>query len=164
MAHTSTQSLWKAILTTALLAGTLDGLSAVVHFFIVTGKNPSLVFRYIASGVLGESVMKYDLTTMASLGVLFHYCIATSFTIFFFLVYPRFSFLRKNKILTGVGYGLFVWVVMNRVVVPLSNVPHFPFSISKALLAATILIFMIGLPISLMAHRYYSSDKRLEKN
>ena len=48
-------SIFSAILLTALLAGTLDAAAAVVHYIIATGKNPLVIFPYIASGVFGKA-------------------------------------------------------------------------------------------------------------
>lgn len=145
----------KIILWTGLLAGTLDGLSAIINFSIQTGKDPSIVFRFIASGVFGKPALNGG-TGMVLWGVLFHYAIAFIFTILFFTLYRRLNLQRINKFLMAVIYGLIVWVCMNLVVVPLSNTPPLVFHLDQAILAAAILIVCIGLPISLMAHAYFS--------
>jgi hypothetical protein len=50
---------------------------------------------------------------------------------------------------------------MNRVVVPLSNASVSPFNLKQAIIAALILITAIGLPLSFIAHRFYSKRLRL---
>ena len=44
---------------------------------------------------------------------------------------------------------------MNLVVVPLSNAPKTPFNVLNAIQAMGILIVCIGLPISILANKYY---------
>jgi uncharacterized protein YacL len=144
----------KTILLSGLLVGTLDILSAFVDVYIATGKNPVVVLNYISRGVFGKT----DFTstdTAALLGLLFHYIIAFAFTLFFFWLYARMEWMRKNWFVSGVVYGIFTWVVMNLIVVRLSNIPTAALSAMqpmKVLKSALILIFMIGLPLSLIAN------------
>lgn len=148
----------KTILFAGITAGTLDILTGFVHYYIKTGKNPVWVLKYIASGAFGITALSGG-TAVAVWGLVFHYMIAFSFTLFFFLIYPRLKFLSVNKWLTAVGYGLFAWTVMNLAIVPMSQVPQSAFQLSNALIAATILIFMIGLPITLIIGNYYSKQQ-----
>ncbi len=90
---------------------------------------------------------------MAAMGLLFHYLIAFSFTLFFFWIFPKVKTWIPNWVLLGVLYGILVWVVMNRLVVPLSNTPKGPFNLQSALINAAILIVCIGLPLAFMASR-----------
>ncbi len=150
------------ILSAGLLVGTLDILSAFVDYYITTGKNPLAVLNYIASGAFGESALSGGAGMMIT-GLFFHYVIAFSFTVFFFWLYPRVSFFPVNRILTGIGYGIFIWVVMNLVVVQLSGAPHLPISAMKpfkVLKSMGILIFMIGLPLSFIANANRSANWR----
>ena len=45
----------KIILTTGLLAGTLDILAAFIQSYLMANVVPSTVLKYIASGVFGKS-------------------------------------------------------------------------------------------------------------
>ncbi len=49
---------FNTILITGLVAGTLDGLVAVMQFMINGGKNPEINFKYIASAVFGKKAAK----------------------------------------------------------------------------------------------------------
>ncbi len=151
---TNKQSLFSAILVTWLIAGTADGLAACINFYINTGKGPAPVFKYIASAIFGKEAYTSG-NTMIIWGILFHLLIAFIFTAFFFFLYPRLALFRKNKILVGIAYGIFVWLVMSQLVVPASRIPAGPFHWDKAIIAILILICCIGLPISLFANRYY---------
>jgi uncharacterized membrane protein YagU involved in acid resistance len=88
-------------------------------------------------------------------GIILHFIIAFAFTIFFFWLFPRVKFFSQNKILAGIIYGVFVWMVMNLVVVKLSNVPRQPFDIVGAMITMIILIACIGIPLSYMANAFY---------
>jgi hypothetical protein len=147
--------LLKSIVITGLIAGTLDAAAAI----IVSGATPLQVFRYIASAVFGRAAFSGGLV-MGFWGLLFHYMIAFSWTILFFVLYPKVVLLRKNKYVVGVLCGIFVWAVMNMVIVPMTKIPGRAMTFTGAITQCTILILMIGLPISLLAHRYYSRRSR----
>ena len=141
----------KAIFITWLIVGTLDLSTAI----IVSGATPENVLRYIASGAFGPEAFQGG-TFMMFNGLLFHYFIAFFWTLLFFLLYPRIGFLRSNKYVVGLLYGIFVWACMNLLVVPLSNIPYRPLQLKSILINSAILMVMIGLPISLMANRFYN--------
>ena len=132
------------IILSILVVGTLDLTAAYIDFYIASGKNPfTIVPKYISSAVLGMGL---------------HYIIAAIFTIFFFLIYPRLGELKSRRFLLGILYGIFMWSVMRFIVVPASNAPlQPPIEWDKALRAISILIVMIGLPLSFIAYAYYKS-------
>jgi len=151
----SVKYLFKIILITALIAGTLDILSAAVSTYIRHGLGPDRVLKFIASGVFGDEAFSGG-TFMIIAGLFFHYLIASIWTLLFFILYPKLGIRGMNKVLVGLLYGIFVWLIMNLVVLPLSNTPELSFNIVSFLLAVTYLMLFIGVPISLMYHRYYS--------
>lgn len=140
------------IILTGFVVGTLDMLGAMM----VYQSAPDHLFRGIASGAFGSSVAFSGGTVMVFYGALFHYFIAFAWTTFFFLVYPMFPPLWKNKYITGGLYGVFVWIVMNRIVIPLSAITPRPFDLTSAIIGASILVVAVGLPIVILAHGYYS--------
>lgn len=148
------KSLLTAILISGLIVGSFDLTAASIQTLIYQG-NIIRMFKYIATGVYGKEAMEGG-GAYAVQGVLFHYCIAMIWTVIFFLIYPKIPLLSKNRILTGIGYGLVVWALMNRVVVQLSNTQKGPFNLGRAMIAAGILIVAIGIPLSFMAYKYYN--------
>lgn len=147
----------KTILLTGFVAGTLDILAAFTAYSLIfSNVSPLRILQSIASGVFGQAAFAGGAQT-AFFGLLFHYIIAFSWTVFFFLVFPYIPFLRKQKIIGGLIYGVFVWIMMNLVVLPLSNVNRQPFTLSGVLIGAVILMLFIGLPISLLVHKHYAS-------
>ena len=150
------RSALKAILLATLIAGTLDILAAIVSYTIKGGKEPVKIFYFIASGVFGKDMAYGSGSGMAVAGLLFHYMIALLFAIFLFFVYPSLKSFLKNKIVIGLLYGIFVWLVMNKIVLPLSNSPALPFNVKGAVIGALILMFCIGLPLALIIDKFYS--------
>jgi hypothetical protein len=146
--------LWNRIILTGFIAGTLDATAAIIQFYIRTGKSPVIIFIYIASGVFGKDAFSMS-QFIAFAGLIFHYLIATIFSAFYFLIYPKIKFLRKNKIFDAIIYGIFVWIVMNLIVVPLSRAQTFSFIFINVLVAAVILILCIGIPVSFITSSFY---------
>jgi hypothetical protein len=154
------KSFANAVTATALLAGTLDAAAASIQYYLNTGNNPARVFQFIASAVFGTATNSQQLYSWAACGLLLHYFIAFLFTLFFFLAFKSITQILTNKFLAGIVYGLFVWAVMNLAVVPLSFGKPIAVTFPKAAIAALILIAAIGIPVSLLAHRYYSKQKQ----
>ncbi len=142
------------IVKAGLIAGTLDIIAACTYYTIRTGKNPDGVLKFVASGVFGKEAFSGGIR-MSILGLIFHFCIAFAFTIFLFWIFPKISFFTNNKILSGILYGIFMWAVMQFLVVPLSNTPKSPLILSNAIIAAMILIICIGIPLTLIAAKTY---------
>jgi hypothetical protein len=152
----SRQSAIILVIATGLLAGTLDGFAAVIHYYFSTGNNPGVVFKYIASGILGNEALSGG-PSMVFLGVLLHYKIVLMWTVFFYFLYPKLNGLITNPWLAGVLIGIFVWIVMNLLVLPLSNVPQISISVSDVLIGVVIIILTVGFPISYKMSRYYQN-------
>ncbi len=153
------KNFWKTVVMACLLVGSLDIISALTHFYLKTGKDPAIVLKYISSAVLGKSAYSGD-TNMAVLGLLLHFLIAFIWTILFFIIYPKLKLLSWNRIITGILYGIFIWIIMSRLVVPMSKASVGAFDLKQAIIAVLILIGAIGLPLSFIAHRYYALKVR----
>jgi hypothetical protein len=147
-----------AILLTGFTAGLLDITAACTQYNIKTHKDPANVLRYVASGVFGKKAYTGGMP-MAAWGLFFHFLIAFGLAIFFFWLYPRIKWIGRNKVIAGLLYGIFAWLVTTRVIVPLSKITPQPFDLSKALVAVLILMACIGLPVSLMANKHYLYKK-----
>lgn len=162
------QSKPSSLLTTILWVGFLIGFLDISSAFIQTKimfpeRNPfELVLRYIARAVFEKERANSE-GSMLFFGALFHFIIAYSFTIVFFLIYPHIRFLSKSRLLTGVLYGIIIWAVMNLIVVPQTRIGHRPLVLKNAVIAAGILILAIGIPLSYFAHRFYYGRKNQNK-
>ncbi|OOG76808.1 hypothetical protein [Algoriphagus sp. A40] len=144
------RKLQTVVLKSTLLIGTLDLLAAGIQYFLKTGKGPAPVLKFIASGVFGlEAFSGGDI--MIFYGILFHYLIAFSFSLFFFVIGTIFPVILKARVLTGIVYGVLIWIVMNLLVLPFSNTPKSDFQWLNAGIGILILIFCVGLPLSFIA-------------
>jgi hypothetical protein len=146
---------FSTLLTAWLVAGTLDGLSAIVFFGPVLGRlTVTQLFQYIASAVQGKQAFAGG-AAAAWLGVLLHYSVALIFTVLYFLLFPSIRAFARHKVLAGLCYGIVVWVIMNFCVLPLTQVNRAPMRVAGSVKDMLILMVMIGLPISLIVYRYY---------
>jgi uncharacterized membrane protein YagU involved in acid resistance len=136
-----------------LIAGTLDITGACVVSWLRAGVTPVRVFQSVASGVYGMASFQGG-TKTAVLGLLFHFIIATTWGVVYYLASRRLRFLIDQPIIAGVLYGIVVYLFMNFVVIPLSNVPRRPVPLSGRLIGATIIIFCIGLPIAFIVRHF----------
>ncbi len=142
------------ILTAWLIAGTLDITAAMVNYSLTYSGKLIILFQFIASGALGRKAFQGGIPA-AVLGLAFHYFIALVWTIVFFFAYPGIRRISGNRLLTGMIYGIFVWLVMNLVVLRLSRVSRLSFHILQTALGILYLMFCVGLPISIVVGKYY---------
>ncbi len=155
-------SIFNRILLTGFIAGTLDASAASIQYYVATGKSPVLIFIYIVSAVFGKAAYSAS-QFIAIVGLLFHYLIAIIFSAFYFFVFPRLKFLHRNKIVDAIIYGIFVWAVMNLIVVRLSKLPPPHFHLANSLVGGAILILCIGMPISFIAFSFYKNRNTIRK-
>jgi hypothetical protein len=145
----------RAIVLTALIVGTLDITSAFV-LALWLGSTVTRLLQFIASGALGQQAFQGGMAT-AALGLLLHFVIAFALVTVFFAASRRVDFLWRNAAISGVGYGLVVYAVMNLIVLPLSAArPRH--SLSGDLIQIGIHMFVIGLPTALLL-RWLSGAK-----
>lgn len=144
---------YRAILFGALLAGALDLISAFIVTAFKTG-NYARMLQGIASGLLGASSFEGGAAT-ATLGVLIHFALAFIWTIIFYVASRRINFLTAQPIVSGVLYGILVYVLMYYVIVALSAAPfQMPHDFTATVRDVFIHIVCIGLPIALVARRF----------
>jgi uncharacterized membrane protein YagU involved in acid resistance len=151
---------WFTLLWIGLIAGTLDiGENLIYnHFRAVT---PTMVFQYIASGLIGMASFQMGGTSVA-MGVVIHYLIALTWTAIFYVASRRMAVLRERAVISGLLYGVLVYVVMTFVVLPLTRVPppRHPPTLANRINALLPLLFCIGLTISLLVRW---SEKRFRE-
>jgi hypothetical protein len=141
------------ILKVGIIAGTLDIADALIfsHF---RGVAPGRVFQYIASGLIGMQSFQLGSSSVI-LGIALHYAIALAWTAIFYTASRKFAILLRKPVISGVIYGLAVYLFMNLVALPLSGVPH-PIkvaSLTSRINGVLAVVFFIGLTISLLIRR-----------
>lgn len=153
--NTYKNSTLRSILWLGLVTGTLDALAAILLNLKVA---PGLIFKYIASGVFGTAVFA-GAEEMVIAGILFHYLIAYLFTAAFYLLYPAFKSIIKNKFIVAIVYGGITWLIMNLAVIPLSKIGTFPSHLVGSIKGVLALIICVALPVVLVADKKYLNNK-----
>ena len=146
------------ILWIGLVAETLDITENIV-FNAFRGITPWRIFQFIASGLIDGRSFQLGWTSVG-LGVVIHYAIALTWTAIFYIAATQFNFtvLSRWPILSGLIYGIIVYVVMNFIVLPVSAVPPRPAAATliSRVNAVLALMFCIGLPVALLVKREYA--------
>lgn len=135
------------ILLTGLIAGALDAIAAVLVYQV----EATSIFRLIASGMFGQGAFQGG-NEMIVFGILFHFLIAIIWTAFYFFIDLKLRLDRINQIVMIAVYGIIIWLVMNLVVLPISNVPRQPINAAGAAKGIAILIVAVSLPIVISAN------------
>jgi hypothetical protein len=143
----------RVFLSAWLLAGTLDISAAIIYYPLVSAVKVITILQFIASGVLGNRAFLGGPET-ALFGLAVHYLIALIWTLVFFVGFRRPPRSTVSLVFIGMAYGVLVWVVMNVIVLPLSNVQQRPIHLGPAIIAALMLMFCIGLPIAIIVGKY----------
>ena len=136
-----------------LIAGTLDICAAFVSAWLRAGVGPARVLHSVASGLLGPDAFQGG-AKIAFLGLVLHFLIATIWTVVFYLASRKLLFLIERPVTFGLVYGIVVYLFMNFIVLPLSRVTLRPVPLSGRIIGLLIIMFCIGLPISLIVRRF----------
>jgi hypothetical protein len=141
----------QAIFFAGLLSGCMDITAAFITWW-PKGVKPSRLLQGIAAGWLGPTSFSGG-TATAALGLAFHFLIAFTAATVFFVASRKVSFMIESPILSGVVYGIVVYLVMYWLVMPLSNF-HGTKTVTSSIIAVVTHIICVGLPISLVIHRF----------
>ena len=144
----------KTVLLTGLFVGTTDILSAFINSSVNSGHFPKEMFHYIAGAAIGIQNGLHGGIWTNLLGLFFHYLIAYTATLLFFLALPRVSVLRFNKYLIGMLYAVCVDLFITFAVLPLTPI-GWPFDFARSFINWVILGCTLGIPIAYNAYRYY---------
>ena len=142
-----------ALVRIGLIAGTLD-ISENLIFNAFRHITPAMIFRYIASGLLGMGAI-HGGASMIALGVAIHYTIALTWTALYFFSALQWRVLVRRPVACGLIYGALVYIVMNFAVLPLTRVPHShaAASVASRVSGMLALLFCIGLTVALLTAR-----------
>jgi hypothetical protein len=145
---------WRAWVYAGVTIGVLDILDAFVFFWLRSGVRPVRILQSVASGVLGKGAYTGG-TQAAALGLALHFVIAFTIAGVFILLSRRFPFLRRPVLVWGPLYGIAVYLVMNQVVVPLSQAAHGAKPLPVIVNGVLIHILAVGLPSAWFASRIH---------
>jgi uncharacterized membrane protein YagU involved in acid resistance len=150
-----------AIFWAGLIAGVMDITAAFVTW-APQGVSPIRILQGIASGLLGAKAFAGGWKT-AALGLVCHFFIAFSAATVFYVASRKITFMTRRPIVSGILYGVVVYVVMYWIVMPLSNLHKRPFSWLATLIAIVTHMVCVGTPISLVINQY-SKHSPSERN
>lgn len=149
----------KAIFWGGFWCGVLDFTSAVTAWHS-RGATIASVGRSVAGGLIGRTAAINGGWETALLGIFLHFVIAFGAATVFVLVSRKLKFLTEHAVVSGLIYGLLVFLFMNMVVLPLSALHRPPLqwtTFSPWPVLVTGLIghpFLVGLPIALATRKY----------
>jgi uncharacterized membrane protein YagU involved in acid resistance len=149
---TSRVHAWLFVLAGGLVAGTLDILYACVFWGLKRDVPARRIFQSVAAGVLGKATFDGGLRT-AALGLALHFFIALSMAAAYYVVARRWPLLWRQPWLCGAVYGVFLYVVMNYVVVPLSRAGAGSKDVLWVTLSVLVHMVLVGIPCALFARR-----------
>ncbi|MBD9378928.1 hypothetical protein [Pseudoxanthomonas sp. PXM04] len=110
---------WPRVGLGALVAGMADLVFAMGFWWISHGVPPMRILQSIAAGWYGEASFTGGVQT-AGVGAVSHFAIMFLFVAAYRQMATRVTLLRQRPFAMGAVYGLFLYLLMNFVVLPLS--------------------------------------------
>jgi hypothetical protein len=149
--------LLRRILITWPVVAVLDALYVTVVFgFIRATATPMRLWQGVARAILDKAAFEGGAST-AFLGLAMHFCVALGWTVVWALVYGRAPAVQRlvarplNAVLAGLAYGVFIWLAMNRVILPLvTYIKPAPLATLNSYLVLLSHLTVIGPPIVLL--------------
>ena len=145
------------ILVAGLVAGFCDIAYACVFFGLRNHVPPTRIFQSVARGALGQKAFEGGMKT-ALLGLFFHFLIALIVAAIYYFASRGIPFMINHAVISGLLYGLCVYLVMYGPVLHYSAVQSkiLPWQYPWAALIPNLLIHMfgIGLPIALIVRKF----------
>ena len=146
---------FKTIFWSGLVAGILDGVASIIVLHAWFKLTPPQVMQWIASGIYSTAAFAGGTFTVIA-GVFFHFVVAYVLAIIYFFAFPRIKFLSARPVLSGILFGLGIFLVMNLLVIPASNIQKSPFDPGLAAVSIAWHMLLVGLPIALITKKHYT--------
>lgn len=148
MARRSTSTV-RAVLLAGLAAGAADILAA---FVIYRPASPVRILQSVASGLQGPAAFEGGLAS-AAVGLAAHFLISIGFAGLYLAAAGPAPVLLRRPLVSGLAFGLFVYGVMNAVVVPLSLAPERPAPPAEMIGLGLLAHALFGLALAFTAAR-----------
>jgi len=144
-----------------LIAGILDGIAACSVFYLKLHLRPAQVMQYIASAIYGPEAFTGGYN-MVTIGIILHFLISFALAAVYFWIYPYFKMLANWPRLSGLGFGLALWLVINLLVLPQTQIASVPFELSAALVSVIWHMILVGLPIAMITKSHFDRKLRYD--
>jgi uncharacterized membrane protein YagU involved in acid resistance len=152
-----------AVFVGGTIAGALD-IAFALSFAAYNGVGPLRLLQTVASGALGNAAFGGGLST-AVLGLAFHFGISYLWAALFVGIAWHFPRTAHRPLLSGVSFGVAVFLTMRCIVLPLSAFPRpvtfAPLATILDLLSHTLLF---GVPIAVVASKALARKPRTSFN
>ena len=138
-----------------VVAGFVVGILDITSAFVIAsirGTGSMRMLQGITSGLIGPRSFQGGLTT-AACGLAIHFLIAFTVVTIFYLASRRINFLTEHPVVSGILYGIAVYLFMYWVVIRLVFPNAHP-SLTRDVTAVLVHISLIGLPTALIVRRY----------
>jgi hypothetical protein len=134
-----------------VLGGVIAGALDILYAFALLaprGVTPVRVLQSVASGLLGQASYQGGMAS-AMLGLFLHFFITIAAAALFYAAARRLHWLGEHALVSGIVFGVGVYLVMNFVVLPLSAFPH-PQTFAPLTVVGGLLVhaFFVGVPIA----------------
>ena len=143
------QSSARAILLGGVVAGTID-LGAAS---LISGLDPLMIMRAVASGVFGKASFQMGMTS-ALAGLALQWAMSLIIAAVYVIEARRIPRLRVMWVRGGVAYGVVVFAVMNYVVVPLSAWDRFPRFTTVSYVENMLAMILFGVIVAWACQRF----------
>ncbi|MDO7842433.1 hypothetical protein [Sphingomonas immobilis] len=149
----------RALILATMVAGTLDILAA----FLFAGTAPANVLRAVASGVIGTAGANSHIG--AAVGLLLHFTLMAVFANLYLIAVMRAPALNHTPVLSGIAFGLLVWILMYHFVLPIRWPGLYPINtqreVARQLLAH---VAFVGIPIALIVRSASNWGRKIVAN
>ena len=134
-----------SLLAPILIGGTIAGVFDETCAFVTMGWQ---VPRVVAAGLLGTWAIKSASAWVWVLGVVLHFVVAFGAASVYCLASRRLPFLKEHFAVSGMFFGIAVFLTMYLVVMPLSALHYIgPYSHRTLVQGILVHMLLIGLPI-----------------
>ena len=117
----SKSSGWSPVVAGGLVAGAFDIAYACIFWALKAGVVPRRILQSVAAGLIGREAAVQGGNATAALGFVLHFFIALTMAAIYFLVSRHWSLLWRRAWMLGAIYGLWLYIAMNYIVVPMSR-------------------------------------------
>lgn len=142
-------------LRTIGLAGLVVGFLDITSAFVIAnirGMGSMRMLQGITSGLIGAQSFKGGFAT-AAYGLAIHFLIAFAVVTVFYLASRQMVFLTEHAIVSGILYGIAVYLFMYWIVIRVVFPNAHP-SLTRDVTAILVHISLIGLPTALIVQRF----------
>jgi hypothetical protein len=144
-----------AIFAAGLAGGAADILTA---FVIYRPASPEQVLQAVASGLMGAAAFTQGWAS-AGVGAVCHFAISILFASLYVAAAGYSPVLLRKPVLSGLTFGVFVYGVMNAIVVPLSLAPDRPPPPDHMIALGLMAHAFFGIALAVMAARVLRTPK-----